>query len=77
MSPFAVGEAVMPVTKDRVKMNLAFTMEYAVLQEYIGLAIVPRPNHPRIAVKWPFSIEAWPGMPRRSRCASLSRAFGE
>ncbi|KZP11554.1 AMP-dependent synthetase and ligase [Athelia psychrophila] len=80
ISPFEVEEAVMTVAKDRVKTNLAFAIEHDVLQETIGLAMVPNPNHPRLGLaelhdllrdvlhpsKWPFAIVYMEDLPRNA-----------
>lgn len=50
-------------------------MEHDVLQlqESIGLATVPCPNHLRLAPQVRHR-RTWPGIPRGSRCASISRS---
>ncbi|KAF7975489.1 hypothetical protein HWV62_9405 [Athelia sp. TMB] len=80
ISPFEVEEAVMTAAKDRVKTTLAFAIEHDVLQECIGVAIVPAPDAPRIGLaelhdalrdalhpsKWPFALVYMEDLPRNA-----------
>ncbi|EIN09770.1 acetyl-CoA synthetase-like protein [Punctularia strigosozonata HHB-11173 SS5] len=80
ISPFEIEEAVTNVAKHRVKNTLAFSVEHDVLQETIGLVIVPVPDHPRIGLaelldllrdtlhpsKWPFAIVYMEDLPKNN-----------
>ncbi|KAF8159331.1 AMP-dependent synthetase and ligase [Crassisporium funariophilum] len=80
VSPFEVEEAIMTAAKDYVKNTLAFSIEHNVLQETIGIIIVPTPNRPRISLqklqdmlkghlhpsKWPFALIYMDDIPKNS-----------
>ncbi|PIL31438.1 transporter [Ganoderma sinense ZZ0214-1] len=80
ISPFEVEEAVTSVAGDRVQATIAFSVPHDVLQETIGVVIVPRPGVPRIGLpelldllkaqlhpsKWPFVIVYMPDLPKNS-----------
>ncbi|KAF7353427.1 Peroxisomal-coenzyme a synthetase [Mycena sanguinolenta] len=80
ISPFEVEEAVVSAAKRYVKMTLAFAIEHDVLQETIGVVIVPVPGKPRIGLgqlqdllrdhlhpsKWPFAIVYMDDLPKNS-----------
>ena len=90
ISPFEVEEAVMLACKGRVKETLAFSVEHTVLQETIGLVIVPVPNQPRIGLaelqnllrsqlhpsKWPFVIVYMDDLPKNQAGKSLRIKLG-
>ncbi|KAJ6561109.1 acetyl-CoA synthetase-like protein [Mycena vulgaris] len=80
ISPFEVEEAVVTAAKQFVKTVLAFAIEHDVLQETIGVIIVPVPGRPRIGLaqlqdllrdhlhpsKWPFAIVYMDDVPKNS-----------
>ncbi|THH02453.1 hypothetical protein EW026_g448 [Hermanssonia centrifuga] len=80
ISPFEIEEAVLVVAKDRVKMTIAFSVEHDVLQEAIGVVIVPQPDAPRVSLaelqdllkdqlhpsKWPFLVIYMDDLPKNS-----------
>ena len=80
ISPFEIEEAILVVAKDRVKMTIAFSVDHDVLQEAIGVVIVPQPDQPRIGLsemhdllkehlhpsKWPFLIVYMDDLPKNN-----------
>ncbi|KAJ7753545.1 acetyl-CoA synthetase-like protein [Mycena metata] len=80
ISPFEVEEAIMTAAKRYVKTTLAFGIEHDVLQETIGVVIVPLPGRPRIGLgqlqdllrehlhpsKWPFAVVYMEDVPKNS-----------
>ncbi|KAJ7780297.1 AMP-dependent synthetase and ligase [Mycena maculata] len=80
ISPFEVEEAIVTAAKPFVKTVLAFAIEHDVLQETIGVVIVPQPDRPRIGLaqlqdllrdhlhpsKWPFAIVYMDDVPKNS-----------
>ncbi|PKI82503.1 putative NRPS-like protein biosynthetic cluster [Malassezia vespertilionis] len=90
VSPFEVEEAIMQACGDRVKQTLAFSVEHKVLQETIGVVIVPQPNHPRIGLaelqnalrnhlhpsKWPFVIVYMNDVPKNQAGKPLRIKLG-
>ena len=78
ISPFEIEEAVMSVAKDRIKATLAFSIDHDVLQEHIGLLVVPANGQPLIGLpelhdrlreqlhpsKWPFVITYMRDLPK-------------
>ncbi|KAJ7022218.1 acetyl-CoA synthetase-like protein [Mycena alexandri] len=80
ISPFEVEEAIMTAAKRYVKTTLAFGIEHDVLQETIGVVIVPVPGMPRIGLaqlqdllrehlhpsKWPFAVVYMNDVPKNS-----------
>ena len=80
LSPFEIEEAVMSVAKDRIKATLAFSIEHDVLQEHIGLIVVPAPGQTLIGLpelhdrlqehlhpsKWPFIIVYMSDLPKNN-----------
>ena len=78
ISPFEIEEAVMSVARDRIKATLAFSIEHDVLQEHIGLIIVPAHGQPLIGLpelhdrlreqlhpsKWPFVVVYMNDLPK-------------
>ncbi|KDQ51063.1 hypothetical protein JAAARDRAFT_140877 [Jaapia argillacea MUCL 33604] len=78
ISPFEIEEAVLQVAKDRVDAVLAFSVDHDVLQETIGLVVVPVHNRPRTGIselqellrdtlhpsKWPFLIVYMDDLPK-------------
>jgi acyl carrier protein len=80
ISPFEIEEAIMTVAKHLVKTTLAFSIEHDVLQETIGVVIVPNPGQPRISLgalldmlrdqlhpsKWPFAMIYMDDLPKNS-----------
>ncbi|KAF8997871.1 AMP-dependent synthetase and ligase [Cyathus striatus] len=80
ISPFEVEEAISTAAKDYVKNVLAFAVEHDVLQEAIGVVVVPVPNKPRIGLqqlhdmlrdhlhpsKWPFVVVYMQDLPKNS-----------
>jgi len=78
LSPFEIEEAVMSVAKDRMKATLAFSIEHDVLQEHIGLIVVPALGQTLIGLpelydrlqehlhpsKWPFIIVYMNDLPK-------------
>ncbi|KAJ6465986.1 AMP-dependent synthetase and ligase [Mycena vulgaris] len=69
ISPFEVEEAVVTAAKRYVKTTLAFAIEHEVLQETIGVVIVPLQHllrehlHPS---KWPFVVVYMDDLPKNS-----------
>ncbi|THU98088.1 acetyl-CoA synthetase-like protein [Dendrothele bispora CBS 962.96] len=80
ISPFEVEEAIVSAAKDFVKTALAFAVDHDVLQEAIGIIIVPQPGQPRIGLnqltdllrdylhpsKWPFLLVYMSDVPKNS-----------
>ncbi|KAI0639967.1 acetyl-CoA synthetase-like protein [Trametes polyzona] len=80
ISPFEIEEAIVSVAKDRVKSTIAFSVPHDVLQETIGVVIVPVPGRPRIGLselldllksqlhpsKWPFVVVYMDDLPKNS-----------
>ncbi|KAI0363536.1 acetyl-CoA synthetase-like protein [Pilatotrama ljubarskyi] len=80
ISPFEIEEAIVSVAKDRVKSTIAFSIPHDVLQETIGVVIVPVPGCPRIGLselldllkvqlhpsKWPFAVVYMDDLPKNS-----------
>ncbi|KAJ6605825.1 AMP-dependent synthetase and ligase [Mycena sp. CBHHK59/15] len=80
VSPFEVEEAVVTAAREYVKTTLAFAVEHDVLQEAIGVVIVPQPGRPRIGLaqlqdllrdhlhpsKWPFALVYMDDLPKNS-----------
>lgn len=80
ISPFEIEEAILIVAKDRVKMTIAFSVDHDVLQEAIGVVIVPQSNAPRISLsdlqdllkeqlhpaKWPFYVVYMDDLPKNN-----------
>jgi hypothetical protein len=80
ISPFEIEEAIMTVAKERVKTTLAFSIEHDVLQETIGVVIVPVMSQPRISLgelhdllrevlhpsKWPFAVVYMDDVPKNN-----------
>ncbi|TBU54904.1 acetyl-CoA synthetase-like protein [Dichomitus squalens] len=80
ISPFEIEEAITSLAKDRVKATIAFSIPHDVLQETIGVVIVPQHGAPRIGLselldllkvqlhpsKWPFAIVYMPDLPKNS-----------
>lgn len=80
ISPFEIEEAILIAAKDRVRMTLAFSVDHDVLQEAIGVVIVPQPNIPRIGLaqlqdllkehlhpaKWPFLVVYMDDLPKNN-----------
>ncbi|KAH8833365.1 AMP-dependent synthetase and ligase [Flagelloscypha sp. PMI_526] len=85
ISPFEVEEAIMTAAHDLVKAcpnltTLAFGIEHDVLQECIGVVIVPQPDRPRIGLlqlqdllrdhlhpsKWPFAVVYMNDLPKNA-----------
>ncbi|KAJ7189098.1 acetyl-CoA synthetase-like protein [Mycena filopes] len=80
ISPFEVEEAIMTAAKRYVKTTLTFGIEHDVLQETIGVVIVPAPGMPRIGLaqlqdilrehlhpsKWPFAVVYMSDVPKNS-----------
>ncbi|KAF9563625.1 acetyl-CoA synthetase-like protein [Agrocybe pediades] len=85
VSPFEVEEAVMSVAKDFVEAVLAFSVDHDVLQETIGILMVPNVNRPRIGLrqlhdllrghlhpsKWPFALVYIDNLPKNSAGKTL------
>ena len=90
VSPFEIEEAVTQACKDRVKQSLAFSIEHKVLQETIGMVIVPQPDQPRIGLaelqnslrnylhpsKWPFAIVYMDDVPKNAAGKPLRIKLG-
>lgn len=90
VSPFEVEEAITQACKDRVKQTLAFSIEHKVLQETIGVVIVPVPNQPRIGLaeiqnllrshlhpsKWPFAAVYMDDLPKNQAGKPLRIKLG-
>ncbi|KAJ7777390.1 acetyl-CoA synthetase-like protein [Mycena metata] len=80
ISPFEIEEAIVTAAKQYVKTALAFAIEHDVLQETIGIVVVPVPGSPRIGLaqlqdllrdhlhpsKWPFAIVYMADVPKNS-----------
>ncbi|KAF5316582.1 hypothetical protein D9619_006739 [Psilocybe cf. subviscida] len=80
ISPFEVEEAVVTAARKHIKTALAFAIPHDVLQEAIGLVIVPNESYPRISLqqlheslkghlhpsKWPFVLVYMDGIPKNS-----------
>jgi acyl-CoA synthetase (AMP-forming)/AMP-acid ligase II len=80
ISPFEIEEAVMSVARDKIKATLAFSIEHDVLQEHIGLLVVPALGQPPIGLtelhdrlrehlhpsKWPFVIVYMDDLPKNA-----------
>ncbi|KAJ7732272.1 acetyl-CoA synthetase-like protein [Mycena olivaceomarginata] len=80
ISPFEVEEAIVTAAKRYVKTTLAFGIEHDVLQETIGVVIVPVPGKPRLGLaqlqdllrehlhpsKWPFAVVYMDDVPKNS-----------
>ncbi|KAJ7098543.1 AMP-dependent synthetase and ligase [Mycena belliarum] len=80
VSPFEVEEAIVTAAKRYVKTTLAFAIEHDVLQETIGVVVVPVPGKPRIGLaqlqdllrehlhpsKWPFAVVYMADLPKNS-----------
>ncbi|KAJ7607839.1 acetyl-CoA synthetase-like protein [Mycena polygramma] len=80
ISPFEVEEAIVTAAKSFVKTALAFAIEHDVLQETIGIVVVPVPGRPRIGLaqlqdllrdhlhpsKWPFAIVYMDDLPKNA-----------
>lgn len=80
ISPFEIEEAVLIVAKSRVKMTIAFSVDHDVLQEAIGVVIVPVPGVPRLGLnelqdllkeqlhpsKWPFLVLYMDDLPKNN-----------
>ncbi|KAJ7663603.1 AMP-dependent synthetase and ligase [Mycena rosella] len=80
VSPFEVEEAIVTAAKRYVKTTLAFAIEHDVLQETIGVVVVPVPGRPRIGLgqlqdllrfhlhpsKWPFAVVYMDDLPKNS-----------
>jgi len=78
ISPFEIEEAVLSVARDRIKATLAFSIEHDVLQEHIGLIIVPAHGQTLMGLpelydrlrehlhpsKWPFIIVYMNDLPK-------------
>ncbi|KAF8998268.1 acetyl-CoA synthetase-like protein [Cyathus striatus] len=85
VSPFEVEEAISTAAKDYIKNVLAFSIEHDVLQEAIGIVVVPVPNKPRIGLqqlhdmlrdhlhpsKWPFAVVYMQDLPKNSTGKSM------
>ncbi|KAF8957111.1 AMP-dependent synthetase and ligase [Flammula alnicola] len=91
VSPFEVEEAVMTAAKEHMKTALAFSIEHDVLQETIGVVIVPDQTRPRLSLsqlhdllkghlhpsKWPFAIVYMDGLPKNSAGKPLRIALSK
>ncbi|OJT04465.1 hypothetical protein TRAPUB_4735 [Trametes pubescens] len=80
ISPFEIEEAIVQVAKGRVKSTIAFSVPHDVLQETIGVVIVPVPGRPRIGLselldllkaqlhpsKWPFAVVYMDDLPKNN-----------
>ncbi|KAG7094546.1 putative NRPS-like protein biosynthetic cluster [Marasmius oreades] len=80
ISPFEVEEAVSIAGKGILKATLAFSVEHDVLQEAVGLVIVPADNQARLSLqqlhslvkdslhpsKWPFVLVYMDDVPKNS-----------
>ncbi|KAJ7140577.1 acetyl-CoA synthetase-like protein [Mycena crocata] len=78
ISPFEIEEAIMNAAKPYVKTTLAFSIEHDVLQETIGVVIVPAQSQPRIGLtqlqdllrehlhpsKWPAAVVYMDDLPK-------------
>ncbi|KAI0933437.1 putative NRPS-like protein biosynthetic cluster [Taiwanofungus camphoratus] len=90
ISPFEIEEAIMLAAKDRVKTTLAFAIEHDVLQETIGVVIVPQPGSNRISLaalleslksqlhpsKWPFAVVYMDDVPKNQAGKPLRIKLG-
>ncbi|RPD65127.1 acetyl-CoA synthetase-like protein [Lentinus tigrinus ALCF2SS1-6] len=80
ISPFEIEEAITSVAKARVKATIAFSVPHDVLQETIGVVVVPVPGVPRIGLselldllkahlhpsKWPFAVVYMDDLPKNN-----------
>ncbi|KAI0338447.1 acetyl-CoA synthetase-like protein [Trametopsis cervina] len=80
ISPFEIEEAILIVAKSRVNTTIAFSVDHDILQEAIGVVIVPQPNVPRISLnelqdllkdhlhpaKWPFVVVYMDDLPKNN-----------
>ncbi|KAJ7272639.1 acetyl-CoA synthetase-like protein [Mycena haematopus] len=80
VSPFEVEEAVVTAGRGWVETALAFGIEHDVLQETIGLVVVPAADRPHIGLaqlhdllrdalhpaKWPFCLVYMPSLPKNA-----------
>ncbi|TFK88643.1 acetyl-CoA synthetase-like protein [Polyporus arcularius HHB13444] len=80
ISPFEIEEAITSVAKARVKATIAFSIPHDVLQETIGVVVVPVPGVPRIGLselldllktqlhpsKWPFAVVYMDDLPKNN-----------
>ena len=80
ISPFEIEEAIMSVAGMRVKATIAFSVPHDVLQETIGVVIVPVPDLPRIGLselldllksqlhpsKWPYVVVYMNDLPKNN-----------
>ncbi|KAK7038712.1 hypothetical protein VNI00_010596 [Paramarasmius palmivorus] len=80
ISPFEIEEAIITAARDHVKTALSFSVEHDVLQETIGVVIVPQPGRPVIGLtqlhdllrdhlhpsKWPFAVVYMKDVPKNS-----------
>ncbi|TBU54902.1 acetyl-CoA synthetase-like protein [Dichomitus squalens] len=80
ISPFEIEEAITSLASGRVKATIAFSIPHDVLQETIGVVIVPQHGAPRIGLgelidllqvqlhpsKWPFAIVYMPDLPKNA-----------
>ena len=78
VAPCEVEQAITQACKGRVKQTLAFSVEHKVLQETIGVVIVPEAGQPRIGLvelqnslrsylhpsKWPFVMVYMDDLPK-------------
>ena len=85
ISPFEIEEAVLSVARDRIKATLAFSIDHDVLQEHIGLVVVPAFDQTLIGLielhdrlrehlhpsKWPFLIVYMNELPKNEAGKSL------
>ncbi len=90
ISPFEIEEAILVVAKDRVKMTIDFSVDHDVLQEAIGVVIVPAEGVPRIGLadlqdalkeqlhpsKWPYLIIYMDDLPKNSAGKPLRIKLG-
>lgn len=90
VSPFEVEEAITQACKGRVKQTLAFSVEHKVLQETIGVVIVPEAGQPRIGLvelqnslrsylhpsKWPFVMVYMDDLPKNQAGKPLRIKLG-
>lgn len=91
ISPFEVEEAIMHHLRSTVKATLAFSIDHDVLQETIGVVIVPQPNKPRIGLlelqntvrdalhpsKWPFTLVYMDDLPKNNAGKPLRIKLGQ
>ncbi|KAJ7262978.1 acetyl-CoA synthetase-like protein [Mycena rebaudengoi] len=80
VSPLEIEEAIMSAAGDYVKTTLAFGVKHDVLQETIGVVVVPVPTKPRIGLarlqdllrnhlhpsKWPVTVVYMDDLPKNS-----------